>query len=76
MLEPRRLLAATTVSFVSPVETSITGTGAPSIAVGIGDVNGDNIPDFVALGGASALGLAFAAQPFTSSSAGVFTPLN
>src|SRR5258707_14565104 len=69
-LEGRVLLAVTAVTFSNPVETTITGTGAPIIATDVGDLNGDGVPDIVALGGASALGLAFAAQPFIGSATG------
>src|SRR4051812_41319258 len=74
-LERRLLLAVTPVSYKTPTETTITTTGATVIAASVGDINKDNIPDFVALGGASALGLAYAATPFTASSTGTFTPL-
>src|SRR5579859_7816689 len=72
-LEQRLLMAVTAVTYGNPAETAITFGGAPVIAVDVGDVNGDGVSDFVALGGASALGLAFTARPFTGSSNGTFT---
>src|SRR5665213_3647774 len=72
-LEGRRLLAATPLSYAAPVQTQISTTGAPVIGADVGDLNGDGIPDVVALDGASALGLAFTAQPFLGAAKGTFT---
>ena len=75
-LEERRMLAAAVLNYNPPVQTQISTTGAPVIGADVGDLNGDGIPDLVALDGVSEVGLAFTAQPFIGTAKGTFTPGN
>ena len=71
-LEARLLLS--TVSFGSPVTTTI-ATAGPAASVVVGDLNGDHIPDLVdASSSAAALQGAFTAQIFLGNSTGALTP--